>query len=496
MKSVRGQLRNGRAQVGGAALGVGGRDQRRRLGPGEQFAHVGVVVMAEAQEAGVGGVFQQPAHEVGHAGEQIADRRVEPHAVAEAAQQLALRLGHAVEHLYLEGVGLEAEARGAGQGDRGGAEVVRAEGRVDPVAVGEEAAHQPLVVGVGVALLREDGAGQAVEPGEHHLVVPVGALDQAYGQRRGAALGQREQAVDVRVGAAQVGLYHDAEMRPGGKFGIGGQRLEEPVGDLVQAPLLEVEVDEGAELLGAHQQRPHPLQQPVDAAGGVGGVEQVVHRGELQGDVGARDGPGGAVIEDRRGLPAGGLVRQFLDELAVAAGIGLRLGRVDRGLAEQVDGEGVALVPEALEPSARLAGVTADDEALRHAPHVLADDESGDRRRERIFRGAQGHGEARGQRAAVGEEVLARVAGDAVAGPQRGQGVDEAEEVGLERGVAHGPVHHQALPVGGLEDAGRLAGEAAMQPAAEALNLVLEEDLVGVRQGLIFRNDVHAHSRP
>ena len=108
--------------------------------------------MAEAQEARVRGVFQQPPHEIGHAGEQIADRRVEPHAMAEVAQQFALRLGHAVEHLQFERARWQAEVFRVGQRDAECAQIVRAEGGVKCGAMIEQPAGELLVIRVGVAL--------------------------------------------------------------------------------------------------------------------------------------------------------------------------------------------------------------------------------------------------------------------------------------------------------------------------------------------------------
>ena len=162
VKSVSGQLRNGALS---SRMGSGGGVDGaliRRFGRGHEAVDVGVIVVAEAEEARVRGVLEQAAHEVGHAREEIADRRVEADAMAEIAQEVAFRLGHAVEHLKLERAGLEAELVCVGEDDGHGAQVVRAEGGVDCGAIVEQAADEALVIRVGVALLREDGAGVAV----------------------------------------------------------------------------------------------------------------------------------------------------------------------------------------------------------------------------------------------------------------------------------------------------------------------------------------------
>jgi len=49
-----------------------------------------------------------------------------------------------------------------------------------------------------------------------------------------------------------------------------------------------------------------------------------------------------------------------------------------------------------------------------------------------------------------------------IAGGKGGQRIDQPEEVGLERGVAHRPVEHQSLPVSRLKKTGRLSLELLM----------------------------------
>ena len=111
-------------------------------------------------------------------------------------------------------------------------------------------------------------------------------------------------------------------------------------------PLFEIEVDERAEFLRAEQQRTDALEQPLDAAVAIGRVEEMVHGGELERNIGAGDGAGGAVVEDGRGHPERGFAGKELDEFGVALGVGFRFGDVNGGFAEQVDSEAEALVPE------------------------------------------------------------------------------------------------------------------------------------------------------
>ena len=141
-----------------------------------------------------------------------------------------------------------------------------------------------------------------------------------------------------------------------------------------------------------------------------------------------------------------------------------------------------------------MACVPADDEPLGHAFHLLLDNEGRDRAGHGVGSGAEGEAETGRQFAVAGEEIFAGVAGDLVAGGQRGKGIDEAEEVGLEGGIAHRPVQHQALPIGGIEDARLVGAKLLVESAAKALDAAFQEDVGGVRHGgrmWRFRYDVH-----
>ena len=84
--------------------------------------------------------------------------------------------------------------------------------------------------------------------------------------------------------------------------------------------------------------------------------------------------------------------------------------------------------------------------------------------------------------------------GDLFAGGKRGQGVDEAKEVGLEGGVAHGPVKHEALPVSRLEDIRLFAFEPLEQVVTEALDVVFEENVARIGHLWQLRGEIHAGS--
>ena len=164
-----------------------------------------------AQERVVAGVLQQAADEVGHPGHQVADRAIGAHAAA-GGQQRGLRLvAQAAQDLQLD-VGAARVGVGGGVGDR--PQVVRGDRGAD-AAVGlrvDQAPRQRLVVAVARAAVLEDRRRPAVLDRLDGLVVPVGALDQADGERLRARVLARpgQQAVEVLRRLGQVGLQDDA----------------------------------------------------------------------------------------------------------------------------------------------------------------------------------------------------------------------------------------------------------------------------------------------
>ena len=176
------------------------------------------------EERVVARVLQQPAHEVGHAGHEVADRAVGAHAQALGGDRLLQRVAEAAQDLQLD-VGVVA-AREPVVGDRVGdrAQVVRRDRRAQPAAVGavvDQPARELLEVDVGLGLDLEHRRLPAVLGGLDDLVVPVGALHEPHGQRRRAAGAGAGDPLDDRVErlrrVAQVGLEHDAgrRARPG-----------------------------------------------------------------------------------------------------------------------------------------------------------------------------------------------------------------------------------------------------------------------------------------
>src|SRR5439155_11227028 len=152
-------------------------------------------------------------------------------------------------------------------------------------------------------------------------------------------------------------------------------------------------------------------------------------------------------------------------------GVGLLVG--DGLLAQEVDGEGAARPPQALEAIDSGRRIGADDELARHPRDVAA----GHRRSGRFAeRDVVGNLETEVERAGDvgGGEVLVEVAQHVgVAGGGR-EDVDEPEQLGLERRVRHRPLEHALAPPRALHDVGPLSRAEVGDAVSEGAHLGLE----------------------
>ena len=425
---------------------------RRRL---DELLDGGALDERLAQERVVGGVLEQPPNEVGHARYQLADRRVLAQAQAQRADGVLDRLAHPVQGLDLERVVGEPQLARRHDRRRQRAHVVARERRAHVLGVAQHRLGELLVHRVRVGLVREDRHRPALLGGDDGLVVPVRALDETQVEAPVAVLRPGEEPGDVLLGVAQVGLDDGAGVVVGAELLLVEQRGEHLEGEVTVAELLEVERERRAVRHRAAHDRPQALLDGGDAAVEVDGVDLRVQRGDLEGEVDARERPPGAVVDDGDGRPRARLLGEAVDEAEVGLLIGLGLGLADARLAEHVEREAHAVAAQAAQRSGGVGRVAADDEALREALHLLADDGVGERRDGRA-RGGQVDAPAQrlGRRDALAGEVLAQMAGDLTAAAQGGEDVDEAQHLDLETLVAHRPVHHLALPALGREDGG------------------------------------------
>ena len=303
-----------------------------RAGPGgwggEQDGGVGVVEEAGLEPGLVGGVLQQAADEVGHAGDHLADGDVLADAQAHAGAGVLELVGHAVEHLEFNGLAGELAALEPGEGGRDGADVVRAEGELDPALAGlaragiEEDLDHVLEAAVGLPLLVPDRARPALLLGVDGLIVPIRALDQADGHHAPGAPGPVGDPLGVVHTGLEVGLHGQAGLEVEGLAGV----HEGVEGQVLERELLHVEVDQHAVALGRCEDGLEAAHQVVDGRLGGDGVELGAEAGDLDGHIDARDGSEVVLLEAVAGLPAGGLAHEVLDQVEVLGLVGVGLG--------------------------------------------------------------------------------------------------------------------------------------------------------------------------
>ena len=229
-------------------------DERRQVGHGAASrSSSGRARGLLVQEGLVARVLEQAAHQVGHAGHEVADRAVGAHAQARGRRARAggRRRGRAAPAARGRA---SAPPRRAVGGDRVGdrAQVVRGDrrgARAGRASSSRRVSASKLRSRVGLDL--EDGRVPAVLAGLDDLVVPVGALDEAHDQR---AARRRRLAAQATIRSqqlrrvAQVGLQHQPRGRAVAELVL-GEQLEHEVGDrLARVEGLHVDVQVRAEL--------------------------------------------------------------------------------------------------------------------------------------------------------------------------------------------------------------------------------------------------------
>jgi hypothetical protein len=146
----------------------------------------GVVGKLRLEKSFVRSVFEQPPHEIRHAGQQLAHRTILAHAITHLDQGALDRARHSIKQLKFEPALIDAELMRVGLRVRNAADVVRTEGRGDDRFVVEEQARANFKVRVALRFLEEDRTAPAILRPFDLFVVPVGAFNQPNSEARSA----------------------------------------------------------------------------------------------------------------------------------------------------------------------------------------------------------------------------------------------------------------------------------------------------------------------
>ena len=388
---------------------------------------------ARAQERIVRRVLKQPPHEIRHAGHELAVGHIDPQPPASPDDGHLFRITHAVEHLHLDRATVEPEVLRHGHAVREGAQVVAAERGPQHVGMLEKIPHGRLEAGVGPPFLLPHGHRPAGRAGVDRFRIPIRALHEPDPHGRAPLPRPRRQILEVAGRLAQIRLHDDPAIRPVTKLLFGRELLEDREREVLRGMVLHVDVHLRSVGAGQPPQRPQPGEHAVGRAAGVERVELAVERRELDRHVHPREGPVGAVVDERIMGPAGGLRRQFLEEPRVGGGVGVGFGVARDRFAEEVERE-ASVVPPLRERRGRgLCGCRSRDEppglSERGGPHG-----SGGERGEHAAAGRlEPEPECRGQPFQNGVvEILAHVPVEGRGVVEHRHAVDEPEQAHLE----------------------------------------------------------------
>ena len=238
--------------------------------------------------------------------------------------------------------------------------------------------------------------------------------------------------------------------------------LEKGDRQVLDGRLLHVEVDHHPALGRFAEDRLKGGRQGPQRAFEIDGVGPRAQGADLDRDAGPRHGAEVIVLQSRLGRPAADFRGQDLQQIEVAALVDLGLGIADAGLAEQVDAEGHALLPQVAQHGQGGRGVGAGDEIARHGLDAIGNRLG----HESLGQAARFHSqvEPRRQGHARLAEVIAEVIVDLLRRAKHGEDVDEAEQLRAEGRILHGPRHELIGPEAGREET--FAMLAGSRPAA------------------------------
>ena len=240
---------------------------------------------ALAQERLVSRVFQQPSHQIGHAGNQVANRRVEPQPEPSLLERVAYRLRHAIENLVFDPIlgHMQLPCHLDDRGDR--TDVVRPAGETRILMVLEDAPRGRLEIGIAFVLVRENRHRPVVLPRSDDFRVPIGPFDQPHRDLLPVLASPGNEVRHVAIGVTQIGLHRDAGVRVAVELGLLHQAAVERQRQALEGLVLHVEIDECPNLHRAPHDRPQPLLRLPDRVFESAGAHLRVHCRRLDRDV-------------------------------------------------------------------------------------------------------------------------------------------------------------------------------------------------------------------
>ena len=230
---------------------------------GDQFVDRDIFVPDAVDEAAVGTVFKQAAHQIGQQRLMRAHRRIDaarPVQLVRPHHLLIQRLTHAVQ--ALEFIAAKGEIR-PGHGVNGGQRVgiVGGKLREHRIARAEQFGGAGKVRHIGVQLARKHREiAEAIHLGALDLAVPISAFHQPHHDPPAAAAGQIDQPVDHQRAALAIGLYHETQAVPALQHRRQRQRFQQIERQFQPVGFFGIDVEADAIALGKLGQRRHARQ--------------------------------------------------------------------------------------------------------------------------------------------------------------------------------------------------------------------------------------------
>ena len=291
------------------------------------------------------------------------------------------------------------------------------------------------------------------------------------GEARGVAARPLDHLLELLGRLAQVGLHDHAGRGPVAQLRVGEQLEHEPHRRLERVDRLHVDVQVGAELARADEQRPHAPGRVVAADVGRLGPQQRAQRRHLHGQVHARQRPERVAAR----APAGPATPAPPRRASRARPCSAPRSGPPR---PEVTVASPSRSSETAAPCShrcrigltRLARRLADDEAVRHVAHPGR----GGRPERGSSRAGAGHPHRRldrGRALVDLLQVLGQMPREVVERAAGRRHVDEAEQRGSQLGVLGGELHR--LLVEGTQRIARSRGEGGVDRAPHTLKIPL-----------------------
>ena len=320
-------------------------------------------------EAGVGAVFQQAAHQIRQQVFVAAHRRVHAagHIKAVFGDHFGIQvIAHAVQFLEFK---IAAAAHCPCHPMHGGnrLRIVGGKHRVDRVAVVEQAPRIGQIRHVGILLASEQRvAGLPIHLRALDFGIPIRAFDQPHGDAPVQLRGHLRDVVDDERGALLIGLHHDAKAVPAAQRTLGHDLKNQVQRELQPVGFFGIDGQTDAVAARQLRQLQQAATQLVEYACALGVLVARMQGGEFDRDAGR----GKHIAAGKTAIGAG--LADGVDGGQVCLLIAQRILRGQCAFAEHV--EGIAVIGEVALARTRqgLVNRAAQHELMAHDLHRLA----------------------------------------------------------------------------------------------------------------------------